>query len=121
MTDWTEGRTYGPEFARVTRGEILGSHGKLMEVIQNIRFPGSTSARRLNAAKSDIIKGKDLPEDLVSSVLKSLTDPDKADLGDGVWIGRASELLEQVEDYLLDLKRFYRDEETRKQKEEKKD
>ena len=127
MQDWTEGRRYGPKFASMSRADVLaranvrGEDGPLWLVLGALQIPGASAARRINAAKDAIISGDDPPEDIVSAVLKALQDNEKSDIGQGQWLGRGSEMLQSVDDYLQDLKRHYRDLESAKDKIEKKD
>lgn len=117
----SEEKKFGPSYKLVTRNELLGENGPLHQVLNALKIPGASAARRLNTAKGNVIARQDLPEDVVAAVIKALDDPEKTDIGAGNWWGAGSEVLEQIEDYLLDLKTTYTEAKSEKKAEEKKE
>jgi len=116
----SEEKKFGPSHKLVSRDELLGENGPLHSVLNALKIPGASAARRLNTAKGNVIARQDLPEDVVSAVIKALDDPKDTDIGEGNWWGGGSEVLEQIEDYLLDLKTKYTEAKSEKKAEEKK-
>jgi hypothetical protein len=117
----SEDRKFGPAHRLVSRDELLGENGPLHQVLNALKIPGASAARRLNTAKGNVIARQDLPEDVVASVIKAMDDPKDTDIGEGNWNGFASEVLEAIEDYLLDLKTKYTEAKSEKKAEEKKE
>ncbi len=120
MSDWSEGKKYGPSYEALTREQLLGDGKGVNQILDSLRLPGISAARRLNAAKEAVKRHEDPPEDIVPAILRALEDSEKADIGEGNWLSGKSELLQQVYEYFDDLRAHHLKLKSEKDKDEKK-